>query len=168
MTAEIHPAALAVGDLVNQCEFTRTRRSGPGGQHRNKVETAVVVVHRPTGIRAEAAERRSQARNRTLAIFRLRLKLAVEVRTSGDSSPGPLWTSRCRGGRMQVSDAHDDFPALIAEALDVVAAADWDVRAASDRLSCSVSQLVRLLKKAPAAMQSVNQHRETAGLPRLR
>jgi len=77
----VHPAKLEIDKLVAQCDFTRTRRGGPGGQHRNKVESAVVVQHRPTGVIAEANERRSQADNRRSAIFRLRVNLALAVRS---------------------------------------------------------------------------------------
>ncbi|HYW80276.1 MAG TPA: peptide chain release factor-like protein, partial [Thermoguttaceae bacterium] len=76
----VHPAALPADALFEQCDMRRLRRSGPGGQHRNKVETAVVLTHRPTGISAEANERRSQAQNRNVAIARLRMNLALGIR----------------------------------------------------------------------------------------
>jgi len=47
------------------------RSSGPGGQHVNKVSTAVTVTYRPLGISVTAQETRSQYRNRQLAIHRL-------------------------------------------------------------------------------------------------
>ena len=51
------------------------RASGPGGQHRNKVETAVRMTHPPSGIVVTATEGRSQARNRAVAFRRLLDKL---------------------------------------------------------------------------------------------
>jgi ribosome-associated protein len=62
-------------DLAPDCDVAFTRGSGPGGQHRNKTETAVRIVHRPTGIVATASEERSQSRNRERAFERLREKL---------------------------------------------------------------------------------------------
>ena len=55
--ALMHPAAIAADDLLQACTETRTKRSGPGGQHRNKVETAVILHHDQTGVSAEASER---------------------------------------------------------------------------------------------------------------
>lgn len=47
------------------------RSSGPGGQHRNKTDTACRIKHRETGITAEASDSRSQATNRQNAFKKL-------------------------------------------------------------------------------------------------
>lgn len=51
------------------------KASGPGGQHKNKRETAVRIRHLPSGITALATEHRSQARNKALALRRLELRV---------------------------------------------------------------------------------------------
>ena len=61
--------------LLKESDVSFYRASGPGGQHRNKTETAVRIVHRPTGVTAVAADERSQSRNRALALERLHGKL---------------------------------------------------------------------------------------------
>jgi hypothetical protein len=155
-----HPAAASPEQLSAECEVRRLRRSGPGGQHRNKVETAISLNHLPTGVRAEANERRSQAQNQTQALFRLRVNLALEVRRpcGPDYVPSPRWQSRCSGG-LKISAAHDDFPSLLAEALDVLAALDADPKQAASMLGCTPSQLVRLLKLDSRALALVNRWR---------
>lgn len=165
-----HPAALAPERLLADCDVRFTRRSGPGGQNRNKVETAAILTHRPTGLTAEANERRSQAENRKAALFRLRIELALGVRHGTDIPvvPSTLWRSRLRGGRIVVSPEHDDFPALLAEACDAVAASGMDVKAAAGRLGCSTTQLVRLLKEEPRALAWLNEARKQRGLPPMR
>ena len=57
--------------LKDQCDVETYRASGPGGQHRNKTESAVRMTHRPTGIVRVATEHRSQLRNRELALERI-------------------------------------------------------------------------------------------------
>jgi len=70
-------AALADDALSAECEETFFVASGPGGQHRNKTESGVRLVHRPTGVAVSATERRSQLQNRLAALERLRERLAA-------------------------------------------------------------------------------------------
>jgi peptide chain release factor len=49
----------------------RMRSSGPGGQHVNKTESAIRVIHVPTGLSAISQEQRSQHLNKRLALARL-------------------------------------------------------------------------------------------------
>jgi protein subunit release factor B len=61
--------------LKKQVTVETYRSSGPGGQRKNKVETAVRLKHLPSGITIIATEHRSQAENRKLAFERLRERL---------------------------------------------------------------------------------------------
>jgi hypothetical protein len=164
----MHAAALPPDVLLAQCTLRRTRRSGPGGQHRNKVETAVVLLHGASGVQAEANERRSQAENLRMALFRLRVNLALEVRQPRWAVPSSLWQSRCHHGRIAINPHHDDFPALLAEALDAVAVAGYDVKTAASSLGCTASQLIKLLKDEPRALAQVNAQRVARGLGQLK
>lgn len=62
-------------ELRKEVEFQTLRGSGPGGQHRNKVETTVRATHIPTGLVVVASDHRSQLRNKELALERLRARL---------------------------------------------------------------------------------------------
>jgi protein subunit release factor B len=81
--------ALALPDaaLLAECEESFFVGGGPGGQHRNKTESAVRLVHRPTGAAVTATERRSQARNRAAALARLRERLGALARRPRPRKP---------------------------------------------------------------------------------
>src|SRR6202165_1827081 len=61
--------------LEHDCDVEFFVASGPGGQHRNKVETGVRLIHRPSGISVTATERRSQHANREAAFERMEGRL---------------------------------------------------------------------------------------------
>ena len=60
-----------LGVRPEEFEEVFSRSGGPGGQHVNKVSTAVTLVHRPSGISLTVQDTRSQYRNRQLAMHRL-------------------------------------------------------------------------------------------------
>jgi protein subunit release factor B len=62
--------------LERECDVENLRAGGPGGQHRNKRETGIRLVHRPTGTVVLATERRSREQNLSVAYERLARALA--------------------------------------------------------------------------------------------
>lgn len=161
-----HPGCLSDDELLDDCAVERIRRSGPGGQHRNKVETGIRLRHRPTGLAAQATERRSQAENLKSAVDRLRWELVLSIRQTVNegANVSPLWNSRCRKGLLKVNPQHRDYPLLIAEALDVLARHAWDMKPAAEHLGCSTSQLTRFFRDDPRVFAHVNAQRKTIGM----
>ncbi len=158
-------------DLLAQCDVDRFRASGPGGQKRNKTDSAVRLRHRPTGLESLAVESRSQHENRARALRRLRLEIALNARelVALDAfAPSELLGSRLRGARIVVSTKHADFPFLVAEIFDVLHAAAWRVSEAAVTVGLSTSALGRFLEDDPVVFRAANEKRQALGLGVLR
>ena len=168
-----HPASWPIEELLKECTVTRTRGSGPGGQHRNKVETAIVITHQPSGIVGQASEKRSQHRNHEVAVERLRKNLALGIRSKFDDETGQTtaisdtFQARIKSGKLGVSQSHFDFAVILAEVLDWVCLLKFEVGSAADRMGVSTSQLVKFLKQFKQAFEFVNQERQKLGMKRL-
>ncbi len=70
---EVEPTAFSLNPTDLEISFFRS--SGPGGQNVNKVETAVRIVHKPSGLAVASQSERSQTQNREQALSILRSKL---------------------------------------------------------------------------------------------
>jgi protein subunit release factor A len=66
--------------LLAECRWEAFTGSGPGGQRRNRKATAIRLTHLPSGITVIAQDERSQARNRAVALERLRRRLELRSR----------------------------------------------------------------------------------------
>jgi protein subunit release factor A len=66
--------------LLEECEVTPYKSSGPGGQKKNKTESSVRVKHLPTGIVRIATESRSQSANKLRALERVQAALEARAR----------------------------------------------------------------------------------------
>lgn len=165
----VHPCDFPIEQLLRECDSHSGRRRGPGGQHRNKTESAVVLVHRPTGVSGQASERRSQAENRHQAVKRLRVNLALEIRMTDrcDELPSPLWRQRCPRGLIVINPEHADFPSLLAEALDLIRYRHAEVQHSAQQLGTTVSQLRKFLRLEPRAWTLVNDWCQQFGHPAL-
>lgn len=64
-------------EKINKKDFKiiYTKGTGPGGQHKNKTETCVVITHLPTGMQEKCEDTRSKNRNEKIAMDRLLKKI---------------------------------------------------------------------------------------------
>ncbi|KAM6561945.1 hypothetical protein CsatB_021943 [Cannabis sativa] len=166
-------------ELLGQCEMSTFKSSGPGGQHRNKRESAVRLKHLLTGIIAQAVEDRSQHMNRASAVTRLRTLLALKVRNTVDleaySPPRELLQilpakSTIRGSDCgsQIGPKNPKFVLGMQALLDLIFAVNGSVADAAKYLGLSTGALSRLILSDDSLRLAVNELRTSKGIKPLK
>lgn len=154
--------------LLKECREERYRASGPGGQRRNKVETAVRLRHLLTGLSAKAEESRYLQENRTRALRRLRERIALELRAPFDlqapTLPPEFTAQRRPKGTLAVNQRNPAYVVVVATALDALEAARGSYAKAAHALGLTTSQLVRFLRSDPQVWRAAERWRR-AGPP---
>lgn len=168
-------ALLASDDaLIAQCEVDRYRASGPGGQHRNKTESAVRLRHRATGVSAIGEDSRSQLDNKVAAVRRLRAAIALEVREPVDLAtyaPSPRLAAFAAAGTAPLgarTRLTGEYWAAYAELLDLLVAGELEIGATAQRLGITTGAMSKLLLHDEQVGRAVNDLRRARGMRPLR
>jgi hypothetical protein len=168
----MHPyLGLSNEELMRDCVVETMRASGPGGQHRNKTESGVRLRHGPTGVVAQAFERRSQHENRAVALRRLRERIALEWRQPVDTvryEVSPQVAAILPGATQRVRPNNERYWPGIAGVLDVFVGLECSVSDTAAALGVTTGALSRLLLESPAVGARVNELRAARGMRALR
>ena len=160
--------------LIAQCAVDRYRASGPGGQHRNKTESAVRLRHELTGVTAIGEDSRSQAENKVHAVRRLRAAIALDVRepVSLDGYvPSRRLAAFVAGGTAPLgarTRETGEYWAAIGELLDLLVAGGLEIGATAQRLGITTGAMSKLLLHDDAVARAVNDLRRKHGMRALR
>ena len=159
--------------LIAQCEVDRYRASGPGGQHRNKTESAVRLRHRLTGVSAIGEDSRSQSENKLHAVRRLRAAIALAVREpiAVDAPVSPRLAALVAGGTPPLgakTRLTGEYWAAIGELLDLLVAGGVEIAATAARLGVTTGALSKLLLHDDHVARTVNDLRRARGMRPLR
>ncbi len=159
-------------ELLKQCDVDTYRASGPGGQKRNKTESAIRLRHHPTDLMAVANESRSQHENRRKAIKRLKFTIALHVREPIDlenHQPRDELADCLREFRkLRVGKRDRRYNFVVAELLDCLDASGGRVAPVAKLLGISTANLVDFLGSDDKLWARVNQIRSARGLATLK
>ena len=141
--------ALNEEELGRIVEFDFFKRSGNGGQKRNKTSSAVRVTLKELAISAEDCTERSQKLNRSKALQKLRCKIAMTVRQ--DISDEIITI---------VAPSNDRYPLFLARLIDLLSSVNYSFKECGLKLNLSSSQVEKLLRRDASLWQFIQSKRQ--------
>jgi len=150
--------------LLESCTLQGYQDSGPGGQHRNKTNTGVCLRLEELNLEIRCCEDRSAAINRSLALGRLRLQIALHLRYEPLAQPMRPFP----GSNGRVSPDNPGYPAFIADIFDRLEKNTGEIRPAAEAWRLSTSALTRILFANKTVLAATQQLRARHGKPPLR
>ncbi len=155
-----HVLAADDGQLLKACRVDTYIASGPGGQHRNRTYSAVRLTHVTTGVMVTGEERRSQHENKQKALGRLRMALAMQVRSAEFALHESMREIFAAVGPMRVNARNQLYPQVCATVLDALFASRGSLSAAAQLLHLSTGQLVRVVGRDGDLLTAANRLRD--------
>ena len=149
--------ALKPEELLRLCRCDTYRGVGPGGQKRNKTESAVRVTLEEQQLSAFDDTSRSQHENKLHALSKLRRQIALQMRLAPRAWDGEVPSLR--------NAAREQW---VAVALDALESTGYRLAEAAAILGSSTSRLSKELGKDPQVWQFVNSARTARELPPLK
>lgn len=143
--------------LSGMCEISFCKGSGPGGQKRNKTSSAVQLHLRGTEISAGDCTERSQIRNRSNALKKLKMQIAMKYRLPRTEAPE----------HMECSMNSDYYALFAAQLLDIIEQCSFDHRKTAEICGISPSALLKKIYRDPLLWQFFQAERKLFGLPEL-
>ena len=142
--------------LLENCRQEFFVATGNGGQKRNHTNTAVRLIHTPSGVTVTDCETRSQQRNREIALRKLRHEIAMKI----------------RGPKIVLSDFkmnmnNPRYPLLVAWLMDTLTDSNLEPKLAAEKSNLSRTGILKLLARDTQLWQYFNGLRAKAGLPAL-
>jgi hypothetical protein len=157
--------------LLRDCEVDTYRSHGPGGQKRNKTDSAVRVRHLPTGLIVIAPESRSQHENRARGLRRIRFTIALHARSPVETDPFEPSKSLAEcltKARILIGKKDQRYPLIVAEILDLLDACDAQLSTTAAHLGITTGNLASFINNDPKLADGVNHMREKRGLKRIK
>ncbi|MBO7383982.1 MAG: peptide chain release factor-like protein [Fibrobacter sp.] len=154
---------MSLDELLSACNAKGFQGSGPGGQHRNKTNTGVWLTLREYNLEIKSCEGRSAKENKTHALHRMQMALALKVRETPPANEIPFPGSN---GHIQPSNAL--FPLFVAHVFDIMATKGGDTKAAAQSFGLSPSALVKILRQDKACAEKLQGQRVAGGKNRLK
>lgn len=155
---------MPLNELLRACTLKGYQGSGPGGQHRNKTNTGVCLKLNPYNLEIKSSESRSASENKTHALHRMQMALALEVR----EEPLPAEKLRFPGSQGRIQTSNPLFPLFIAQVLDIVYANKGDTKPAAKAFDLSPTALTKILHLNKSVVERLRIMRESFGKPKLR
>ncbi|MCM8537975.1 MAG: peptide chain release factor-like protein [Lentisphaeraceae bacterium] len=145
-------------DFLKHCTLDFYKARGPGGQKKNKTESAVRLTHNDSSVAATASEDRKQSVNKSKAIKRLKLELAFTMRC-----PAVPWK-----GQMDMNPSNKHYSLFCACLFDHLEENDWQISTVAEAYKLSTNKLIKIISKSDTLWQEVNKRRTSLNHKPLR
>ena len=145
-------------ELLKDCTFNEYQASGPGGQKRNRKYSGARITHNPSEIQIVSADTRSLNRNKSIALKKLRQKIAIHIRCD----------EKLELPDLNISTSNPDYPILLAIFFDALFEHNFSVADASTALGLSTSKFLKLIGRDNYAWQTLNEERRKRNMNPLR